>query len=73
MESNFNTLTTDALFPLVLLDFTIVLNLKEFQAHSVFFLLVIIKAFKRGKKHTLLSTWRNVLSLSAYMTNKGTG
>ena len=52
MESNFNTLTTDALFPLVLLDFTIVLNFKKIQAHSVFFLLVIIKAFKREEKNT---------------------
>ena len=50
MESNFNTLKTDAFFPLVLLDFTIVLNLKEFQVHSVFFLLVLIKALKREEK-----------------------
>ena len=52
MESNFNTLKTDAFFPLVLLDFTIVLNLKEFQVYSVFFLLVLIKALKREEKNT---------------------
>ena len=37
VESNFNTLKTEAFFPLVLLDFTIVLNLKEqFQVLSIF-------------------------------------
>ena len=54
MESNFNTLKTEAFFPLVLLDFTIVLNLKEqFQVLSVFFLLVLIKALKKEEKNTV--------------------